>query len=122
MRQPSHVCHKKMEGETRCQKNEEPVRIPRLSWRMPSMAMTIRNNNYNQNNDDKDGDNDSGGAMLTGQQKRVVGFKPEVELTGCAWYHRRITGKLLASCTTGRRERCGVRAAIQQPASVIEAR
>ena len=67
-------------GNTLSNKNEEPVWIPRLPWRIPSMAMSILNNDHNNNNaddnddDDNNDDNSGGGISDRTTKARVVGY------------------------------------------------
>ena len=53
-------------GNTLSNKNEKPVRILRLSWRIPSMAMSILNNDYNDNNDGDNNNNNNGTTTTVG--------------------------------------------------------
>ena len=56
-------------GNTLLKKNEEPVRIPRLSWRMPSIALSILDDDDNNNNND-----DSGGGNADRKTKMSGGI------------------------------------------------
>ena len=56
-----------MKGETQCQiKFEEPVQIPRLPWRIPSMTMSILNNGHNNDTDDIDKNDNDDNVVFTG--------------------------------------------------------
>ena len=53
-------------GNTLLKKNEEPGRIPRLSWRMPSIAMSVLDNDYDNYNGGGGGNADRTAKMSGG--------------------------------------------------------